>query len=47
LIAEAVTQIRGEAGARQLKRADLALVHGNGGALSAQVTAFLGSQDTL
>lgn len=47
LIAEAVTQIRDEAGARQLKRADLALVHGNGGALSAQVTAFLGSRDTL
>ncbi|BCM83938.1 thiolase [Methylobacterium indicum] len=47
LIAEAVTQIRREAGARQLARADVALLHGNGGTLSSQVTAFLGSEATL
>ncbi len=47
LIAGAATQLPGEAGARQLKRADLPLIHGNGGAFSAQLSAFLGSQDTL
>ncbi len=47
LIAEGVTQIRGEAGERQLKRADIALLHGNGGTLSSQVTAFLGSEAAL
>lgn len=47
LIAEGVAQIRGEAGARQLKRADIALLHGNGGTLSSQVTAFLGSAATV
>jgi hypothetical protein len=47
LIIEAVRQIRGEAGARQLKKADIALLHGNGGTLSSQVTAFLGSENAL
>ncbi|CAM4004084.1 thiolase [Palleronia rufa] len=47
LIAEAVTQIRGAAGERQLKRCDLALCHGNGGTLSSQCTAILGSGATL
>jgi acetyl-CoA acetyltransferase len=47
LILEAVTQIRGQAGARQLKKADIALLHGNGGTLSSQVTAFLGSEASL
>jgi len=47
LIIEAVQQIRGEAGERQLKKADIALLHGNGGTLSSQVTAFLGSADAL
>lgn len=47
LIAEGVAQIRREAGARQLARADIALLHGNGGTLSSQVTAFLGSQATV
>ncbi|MGM4963047.1 thiolase [Tardiphaga sp. 1201_B9_N1_1] len=40
LIIEAVRQLRGEAGARQVK-ADTALVHGNGGVLSGQATAIL------
>jgi acetyl-CoA acetyltransferase len=43
LIVEAVTQLRGAAGERQVKDCDVALVHGNGGTLSAQVTAVLGS----
>ncbi|MGA0565198.1 thiolase [Ancylobacter sp. VNQ12] len=47
LIAEGVAQIRGEAGERQLTRADIALLHGNGGTLSSQVTAFLGSAATV
>jgi Acetyl-CoA acetyltransferase len=47
LILEAVTQIRGEAGERQLKKADIALLHGNGSTLSSQVTAILGSADTI
>lgn len=45
-VAEAVCQLRGQAGARQ-QRADVALVHGNGGALSSQVTALLGTGATL
>ncbi|WP_274427146.1 thiolase [Chelativorans sp. YIM 93263] len=47
LIAEAVAQIRGEAGERQLGECDVALLHGNGGTLSSQVTAFLGSENAL
>ncbi len=47
LIVEAVTQLRGEAGERQIRPCDVALVHGNGGTLSSQVTAVLGSARTL
>ncbi|MEA2155701.1 MAG: hypothetical protein QOE11_1841 [Solirubrobacteraceae bacterium] len=43
LIVEAVRQLRGEAGERQRPGAEIALVHGNGGALSAQATAILGT----
>ncbi len=42
LIIEAVTQLRGQAGARQVADLDVALVHGNGGTLSSQCTALLG-----
>jgi len=47
LITEAVAQIRGEAGERQIDSCDLALCHGNGGTLSSQCTAILGSEATL
>ncbi len=47
LIVEAVTQLRGTAGERQLPRCDVALCHGNGGTLASQVTALLGSAATL
>ena len=47
LIAEAVAQIRGVAGARQIADCTLALCHGNGGTLSSQCTAILGSEAAL
>ena len=47
LILEAVTQIRGQAGERQLDTCDVAICHGNGGVLSSQVTALLGSEAAL
>jgi acetyl-CoA acetyltransferase len=46
LIVEAVTQLRGEAGERQVE-AEIALCHGNGGTLASQATAILGTQATL
>jgi acetyl-CoA acetyltransferase len=47
LLVEAVAQLRGTAGARQVADAQTALVHGNGGVLSTQVTAVLGTEQTL
>ncbi|SHF26598.1 Acetyl-CoA acetyltransferase [Loktanella atrilutea] len=46
-IIEAAHQIRGTAPGLQLDGVDLALAHGNGGVLSSQVTAILGSEATL
>ncbi len=46
LIVEAVTQLRGEAGERQVA-AEVALCHGNGGTLASQATAILGTQAAL
>jgi len=46
LLIEAVRQLRGEAGARQVKDAQVALAHGNGGVLSSQITALLGTEAT-
>ena len=47
LILEAVSQLRGDAGERQVPDLDIALVHGNGGTLSSQCTAILGSAAAL
>jgi len=44
---EAVRQLRGEAGARQVADAEIALCHGNGGQFSSQVTAILGVEAAL
>ena len=46
-VIEAARQIRGDAPGMQLDGIDLALAHGNGGVLSSQVTAILGSHNTL
>lgn len=43
LIVEAVTQLRGSAGKRQLDKVEVALCHGNGSVLAGQATAILGS----
>lgn len=42
-IVEAVTQLRGEGGARQVANAKLALVHGSGGMLGTNCTLLLGA----
>ena len=47
LLAEAATQLRGTAGDRQVKDAEVALCNGNGGTLSSQVTALFGTAATL
>ena len=47
VLIEAVRQVRGEAGARQVAGCDVALAHGNGGVLSSQVTVLLGAAATI
>ncbi|APR51072.1 thiolase [Sphingomonas koreensis] len=44
---EAVTQLRGQAGTRQVADAKLALAHGNGGTLSSQSVTIFGTTETL
>jgi len=47
LLIEAVRQLRGKCGARQVKDAETAIAHGNGGVLSSQSTVILGTQATV
>jgi acetyl-CoA acetyltransferase len=44
LIVEAVRQLRGEAGARQLDSPEVAVAHGSGGVLSCMSTLVLGTE---
>ena len=46
-VIEAVQQLRGECGARQVPGVQLALAHANGGVLSSQATAILGTAEVL
>ncbi|RTZ41674.1 thiolase [Candidimonas sp. SYP-B2681] len=47
IMIEAVRQLRAACGDRQIEGAEIALVHGNGGTLSSQSTAILGTQAAL
>lgn len=47
VLIEAVRQVRGECGQRQVKDCEIALAHGNGGVLSSQCTVLFGSDATL
>ena len=46
-VIEAVEQLRGTAGERQVAGAETAVAHGNGGTLASQATSVLGTADTL
>ena len=46
LLIEAIRQLRGECGPRQVQGAEVALAHGNGGVLSSQYTVILGGPST-
>ena len=46
-VAEAVSQLRGDAGERQVADAELGLVHAQGGILSSHCTVVLGTGAVL
>ena len=47
VLMEAVRQLRGECGGRQVRGAETAIAHGNGGVLSSQSTVVLGGARTV
>jgi acetyl-CoA acetyltransferase len=47
MLIEAIEQLRGDAGDRQVPGVRTALCNGNGGLLASQTTAILGNAETL